>query len=124
MLKLLLIASGGAVGTLARFGTGVALHPFSLRCGFPVGTLVVNLIGCFVIGILGGAFLERAAVRPEFQLMLTVGFLGGYTTFSSFGLETAGMLTEGRYVRAAAYLLVSNVAGVVLVLAGYAIVSR
>jgi CrcB protein len=121
MLKLLLIALGGAAGTLARYGTGVALHRFGTRVGFPIGTLTVNLLGCLMIGFLGGAFLQRASVRPELQLMLTVGFLGGYTTFSTFGLETANMLMEGRYARAIAYLVVSNVVGIAMVVAGYAL---
>src|SRR5688572_7819211 len=119
MLKLLLIALGGAIGTLARYGTGIALHRFGSRLGFPAGTLTVNLIGCLLIGILGGAFVQRGAIRPELQLMLTVGFLGGYTTFSTFGLETANMLAEGRYFRAGVYLAVSNAVGVLLVLSGY-----
>jgi CrcB protein len=125
MLKLLLIALGGAAGTLARFGTSLALHPFATRVGFPVGTLTVNLIGCLVIGLLGGALVQRpGALRGDLQLMLTVGFLGGYTTFSSFALETADLLIAGRPARAAAYVVVSNVAGVLVALAGFAAARR
>ena|SRR5436190_106663 len=118
MLKLLLIAVGGAAGTLARYGTGTVLRDVSGRTGFPWGTLAVNLIGCFVIGYLSSLFLERMVVRSEYQLMLTVGFLGGYTTFSTFGLETANLLNNRQYFFFAANLLLSNVLGIALVIVG------
>jgi fluoride exporter len=125
MLKLLLIALGGAAGTLARYGTSTLLmRPSERAGGFPLGTLAVNLIGCFVIGYLNGMFLERLIVRPEIRAMLLVGFLGGYTTFSTFGWETAGFLREGQYARAAVNLLVSNVIGVALVVLGYGLGRR
>jgi CrcB protein len=124
MLKLLLIAAGGAVGTLARYGTSTLLMRATERAGFPLGTLAVNLLGCFLIGYLNGLFLERMTLRPEYRVMLIVGFLGGYTTFSSFGWETAALLREGQYVRAATNLLVSNVLGIALVVLGYGLGRR
>ena len=124
IFKLLLIAAGGAVGTLARYGTSSALIRVTERTGFPFGTLAVNLIGCFVIGYLNGLFLERLSIRPEYRLMLIVGFLGGYTTFSSFAWESASLLRDKQYVPALANLLVSNVLGVVLVLVGYGLGRR
>ena len=125
MFKLLLIAAGGAAGTLARYGTSTALMRASERSGgFPVGTLVINLLGCFVIGYLNGLFLERLVVRPEYRAMMLVGFLGGYTTFSTFGWETASLLREGQYARAAVNLLLSNVVGVGLVVLGYGLGRR
>src|SRR5688572_6546639 len=120
MLHVLLIAAGGAAGTLARYGTSVALARTGQRSGFPLGTLTVNLLGCLLIGYLNGLFLDRASVRPEYRAMLFVGFLGGYTTFSTFGWEVAAMLRDQQYGRAIAYLAVSNVVGVLLVVGGYA----
>jgi CrcB protein len=120
MLKLLLIGFGGAAGTLARYGTSMAMVRLTQRAGFPLGTLAINLIGCLLVGYLNGLFLERFVVRPEFRLMLLVGFLGGFTTFSTFGWETATLLRDGQYVRAALNLLLSNVLGVGLVVVGYA----
>jgi CrcB protein len=120
MLHLLLIAAGGAAGTLARYGTSVALYRPGERPGFPLGTLTVNLLGCLLIGYLNGLFLDRVAVRPEYRAMLLVGFLGGFTTFSTFGWEVAAMLREQQYGRAIAYLAVSNLVGVLLVVGGYA----
>src|SRR5688500_4229140 len=120
MLKLLLIAAGGAAGTLARYGTSVALSRAGARAAFPLGTLAVNLLGCLLIGYLNGLFLERVNLRAEYRAMLLVGFLGGYTTFSAFGWEVGEMLRAAQYARAVAYLLLSNVLGVALVVAGYA----
>ena len=80
MLKLLFIALGGAVGTLARYGTVTLLRSASERNSFPVGTLVVNLLGCLIIGYLHGLFADRWIVREDIRLALFVGFLGRYTT--------------------------------------------
>jgi fluoride exporter len=124
MLKLLLIAVGGAVGTLARYGTSTALVRVTERTGFPLGTLAINLLGCLLIGYLNGLFLERLVVRPELRLALLVGVLGGYTTFSTFGWETTSLLRDGQYARAAANLLLSNGLGIVLVVVGYGLGRR
>jgi len=120
-LRLLLIALGGAVGTLARYGVGAALATPTQRSGFPWGTLTVNLIGCFAIGLLSGLFADRWAAREEYRLALIVGVLGGFTTFSSFGAETAALLREGRVLHAGVNVVVQNVLGVALVFAGYAL---
>jgi CrcB protein len=124
MLKLLLIALGGAVGTLARYGTSTALLRATERSGFPIGTLAVNLLGCLLVGYLNGLFLERLVLRQEYRLMVLVGFLGGYTTFSTFGWESASLLRDGQYVRATANLLIHNVLGVALVVVGYGLGRR
>lgn len=121
MMKLLLIAAGGGLGTLARYGTATVLLPLIDRHRFPFGTLAVNLLGCLLIGWLQGMYLDRAWIRPEYHLAIVVGFLGGYTTFSSFGWETFGFLNDGEYFRATLNLLLNNVLGVLLVFAGYTI---
>lgn len=123
MFKILLIMLGGAAGTMARYGTSVALHPFVMRIGFPLATLFVNLLGCLLIGLLGGYFL-RASVRPDVQLMLTVGFLGGYTTFSSFALEVSKLVLDGHILRAVVYVAVSNIAGIFLAMGGFVIARK
>jgi CrcB protein len=118
MMRLLLIALGGAVGSLARYGTGTLLLRATEKTLFPWGTVAVNLIGCLVIGYLNG-LLDDRLVRPELRFLLVIGFLGGYTTFSAFGWETAAMLRQGEYARAVGYVLANNVLGVLLVVVGY-----
>jgi fluoride exporter len=121
MLRILLVALGGMIGTLARYGTGVALRGAYERSGFPFATLAVNLAGCFAIGLLHGMFAERWPIREEYRIALVVGVLGGFTTFSSFGWDTAEMLREGQLLRAGANVIVQNVLGIALVFLGYAL---
>jgi len=116
-LRILLIAVMGALGTLARYGLqGVVQY----RSGseFPYGTLVVNLSGCLLLGFLGQLTLNRMVISPEWRIAMTIGFFGGYTTFSTFGWETAKMLQDGEWTHAAAYISASLVAGLLLTLAG------
>ncbi len=87
-LQLLLIAVFGAVGTLARYGLQ-GLVQLRVSSAFPYGTLMINLTGCFFLGLIGQFILNRMVLRQDWRLAITVGFFGGYTTFSSFGWETA-----------------------------------
>ncbi len=116
----LLVAIGGAIGSMARYGTAALLLPATDRARFPWGTLMANWVGCLLIGYLNGLIVDRILPQP-YRFLLVVGFLGGYTTFSAFGWETAAFLRDGEYARAAAYVAASNVIGVVLVIAGYAL---
>jgi len=118
MINLLLIALGGAVGSVARYGTGTLLLRLTERTLFPWGTLAVNLVGCLIVGYLNGLLADRL-IRPEYRFLLVIGFLGGYTTFSTFGWEAAAFLRDAQYVRATAYLLANNFLGLVLVVIGY-----
>ena len=116
--NLLCIAAGGAIGSIARYGTHLLLLPFSDRHGFSLGTFAANALGCLLIGLLQGWLIDRA-VREEWRLFLLVGLLGGYTTFSAFGWETMAHLRDGEPARAMAYLTLTNLAGVVMVFAGF-----
>jgi crcB protein len=80
--------------------------------GFPAGTLIVNILGCFLAGVLIG-LLDRHSVAPDanLRLMLIAGFCGGYTTFSAFSVENLGMLQSGNYVMALANIFVSVIIG-------------
>jgi CrcB protein len=116
-LRILLIALMGAVGTLTRYGLqGVVQY----RAGseFPYGTLVVNLSGCLLLGFLGQLTLNRMVISPEWRIAMTIGFFGGYTTFSTFGWETAKMLQDGEWMHATVYITASVLAGLLLTLAG------
>lgn len=117
-MKLLLVALGGAVGAAVRYIVSGLDYRYS--CGiFPVGTLVVNLSGSFVIGLLWGLFEDRA-VSPNMRMFIFIGILGGFTTFSTFALENFNLLRDGERTVAVANILISNLCGVFLVYAGYA----
>lgn len=117
LLRLFLLAAGGAAGTLARYGVSVWADR-AARGVFPAGTMAVNLAGCFLIGVFWALF-ERSLVSPGQRLFLMTGFLGGFTTFSTFGLETFALLREGEYWAAAASAAANNLLGLGLVMAGF-----
>ncbi len=110
---LLVIALGGAVGALGRFGLEEAFPPF-VPGGFPWGTLLANLVGAFIIGII--ATSRRVSAGPEWlRPFLITGVLGGFTTFSAFALELGLMLDAGRIIAAAGYLLITLLGGLLAV---------
>jgi fluoride exporter len=122
-LQLLLVAIFGAVGTLARYGLQGLVH---LRAGsaFPYGTLLVNLTGCFFLGLIGQFTMNRMVLPAEWRVAITVGFFGGYTTFSSFGWEAAKMLEDGEWLFATAYVGASVLAGLLLSVAGIRLANK
>jgi len=101
----LLIALGGAAGSLLRYSLGGAVQRLSAS-GFPVGTLVVNVSGCFIIGVLVRQFMNMQ-LSPDLRALLIVGFCGGFTTFSTFSAETLGLIEGGEYARAMSYVILS-----------------
>ncbi len=118
MLRIVLIGSAGLLGTLCRYWlSGVV----GRRWGgaFPAGTLVVNLLGCLLAGLLFYAFEERYEVGETARAALFVGLLGGFTTFSSYGLQTFALLRGGELLYAAANVLASNLLGLLSVGGGY-----
>jgi fluoride exporter len=117
-MKILLVLLGGSFGALTRYGVSLlAVKLLGLR--FPWGTLIVNLSGCFLIG-LAFTWGERglAIMNPSVRLFFMTGFLGALTTFSTFGLETMTALQTGRYLVVAANILANNVFGIALVFLG------
>jgi len=122
-LRLTLIAIFGAVGTLARYGLQ-GLVQIRTASTFPWGTLLVNLSGCFLLGLIGQFTLNRMVISPDWRVAIAVGFFGGYTTFSSFGWETAKMLEDGEWLRASAYVGASVVAGLLLSVAGIRLANK
>jgi len=120
-VRLILIAIFGAVGTLARYGLQGVIQT---RSGFPYGTLLINLLGCFFLGLIGQFTLNRMVISPDLRIAIAVGFFGGFTTFSSFGWETAKLLEEGAWARASAYVSASVVIGLFLSVAGIRLANR
>lgn len=117
MLKILLLISGGAIGTLARYSLSGVVHRW-FGSSFPFGTLAVNLIGSFIIGLLWGMF-ERESLTPSVRAFLFMGVLGGFTTFSSFSLETLNLFRDGETKWALMNILANNLVGILLVFAGF-----
>ena len=122
-MRLILIAVFGAVGTLARYGIQALLQVRSVDT-FPYGTLLVNLSGCFLLGLIGQLTLNRLVISPDWRTAIAVGFFGGYTTFSSFGWETAKMLEDGKWLPATTYVAASVVVGLLLSIAGIRLANR
>lgn len=117
-LPYLLVGVGGFLGANARFliGTWVGAT-FGTR--FPLGTFVVNVSGCFLIGVLGTLIMERLVARPDHvQLLLAIGFLGAYTTFSSFEFENHALFLDGEWLTAAVNIVLSVLLGLVAVRLG------
>jgi fluoride exporter len=122
MERYFLVAVGAALGGLARYILGTAITQyFGLR--FPLGTMVINVTGCFVIGILM-TLITAHALNPRWQPLLVVGVLGGYTTFSSFGWEAFQAIREGNPMMGFAYVALSVTLGYLAVWCGAAIAQR
>jgi CrcB protein len=118
MGRILLIGFAGLAGTLSRYClAGV----FGRRFGesFPIGTIIVNLVGCFLVGFLFYLLQERSLVSETVRLAIMVGFLGGFTTFSAFGLQTFTLFRDGEMLFAFMNLIVSNLAGLFFVWVGF-----
>ena len=95
MMKLLLIGSGGFIGSVLRYLVSGSVQTASQSIAFPYGTLAVNVIGCFFIGFLSELAESRSFLSPDTRAFLIVGILGGFTTFSAFGNETMNLLRDG-----------------------------
>lgn len=108
MLQILAIAGGGALGALGRFWVSAGVYQL-LGKSFPWGTLTVNVVGSFAMGFLLVLFLERLAAAPEWRAAVLVGFLGAFTTFSTFSIETLNLMEQGDLTKALLNVLASVV---------------
>jgi CrcB protein len=119
-LAVLLVAIGGGIGSVTRYLVG---GWFAGRFGpaFPYGTLVINVTGSFIIGLFLAFAQERISFSPYWRLFFAVGFLGGYTTFSSFEYESVRLLQDGEMLLGSIYLIGSVVAGGIAAVAGIAL---
>lgn len=110
MQNILAITLGGALGALSRYGLGLWISA-KWNQGFPLHTFIINISGAFLLGFLNIIFLERLTLGPIWRLGIGVGFLGAYTTFSTFGYEVFMLLEEGSYWTAGLYTTLSILVG-------------
>jgi CrcB protein len=115
--KILLVIIGGGLGALTRYGVGIFAGKF-IGTRFPYGTLIVNLAGCFLIGVCFALVEKTSWPGPSARLFLMTGFLGALTTFSTYALETFVSIRSGTFSAAALNFLLNNVLGLCLVIAG------
>lgn len=120
MLDCLAVGLGGFAGSVLRYLAGKL--PLQSAGGFPYVTLMINVLGSFTIGLIAAVAAKHADIDPRLVLFLRVGLCGGFTTFSTFSLETFSLLRAGSYGGAAAYVLLSVLLGVLAVFLAHALV--
>lgn len=116
-MQALAIAAGGAIGALMRFWVSSGVYMLTGKA-FPWGTLVVNVVGSLLMGFLYILLLERLTIGPEWRALLLIGFLGAFTTFSTFSIETLNLIEQADYLKAGLNMLLSVAACMLAVWAG------
>lgn len=114
MIDCFVVGIGGFIGAVCRYLIG--LIPINERCDFPIKTLIVNIIGSFIIGIIVALAVHKNSLNPKIILFIKVGICGGFTTFSTFSLETAELIKGGSVLTAVIYVIFSIVVGVLAVM--------
>ena len=120
---IILVALGGAVGSVCRYKLYSFVLDQTINWRFPLGTFLVNVIGCLVIGVLAGLILKFEMFSSQSRIFLITGIMGGFTTFSAFGLETFYLIREKEFLVAGSYVFGSVVIGLVALWIGFALVS-
>ena len=122
MVKLLYIGLGGFAGSIGRYMVaGLVQRLFPALINFPIGTLAVNISGCLFIGLLSGLAEQRQLFNPEMRMMIFVGFLGGFTTFSTFGFESFSLARDQQYFSTMANIVLHIALGLPAVWLGHII---
>lgn len=120
MKIVLFVGLGSFIGGISRYVVSLFIQNKFLST-FPYGTLAVNIIGCFLIGIIYG-FSERGNMNAEWRIFLATGIMGGFTTFSSFSNETVSMLRDAQYLQAFSYIFFSVIIGLAVTFAGISLI--
>ena len=111
ILDLVYVGLGGLIGSIGRYLASGVAHQIFPGLYFPIGTAIVNIIGCFFIGILTGLAEIRNLLSAEMRLFLMIGLLGGFTTFSTFGHETVAFMRDGQFLHAVGNVLIQVIIG-------------
>jgi len=120
-VHLLIVGSGGFIGSIARYTLTLWVNETVTRGHSPLGTAVVNILGCFAIGLLAGLTETRALLGPEARLLILTGLIGGFTTYSTFEYETFALLRDGQMLRAMLNITGQFILGLAAVAFGYAL---
>jgi CrcB protein len=121
MKQLIFIGLGGGIGSIGRYGMQLFIRKLAVMT-FPAGTMIVNISGCFAIGILYALADRNPAITLEWRLFLITGICGGYTTFSTFSYESIGLLRQGNYLYFILYVTASILLGLLATAAGISLV--
>lgn len=121
MKQVLFVGLGGAAGSMLRYLTSVVTLKY-YSASFPLATLVVNVVGCFLAGLIFGAITQETADAQNLKVLLLTGFCGGFTTFSAFALENVRLMNSGNLSTAIVYTVVSLVAGLLAAWLGLSVV--
>jgi len=119
MKFLLIIGLGGSAGSILRYLTQVAVNKIVPTLAFPLGTFIVNITGCFLIGLFYGMSVKHSWLSAEWQLLLITGLCGGYTTFSTFSYESMSLIAEGHFLYFGLYVGLSVLLGLCATWLGY-----
>jgi CrcB protein len=119
--SIILVGIGGFIGSVARYLAAV-LFAGQISSVFPFATLTVNIVGCFLIGIIFELSDRGSILSPEWRILLTTGFCGGFTTFSTFSYESLRLMQDGEYLYLAAYVLISVFVGLAATYVGITLI--
>ena len=122
MIECIVVGAGGFMGAVCRYLIGML--PLKEGCAFPIKTLMINIVGSFLIGIVAALAMKTDFLNPRTVLFLKVGICGGFTTFSFFTLESADLIKSGKMQLAVIYTILSIILGVLAVFAGQGIVRK
>jgi fluoride exporter len=122
MIQVILVGLGGALGAVFRYllSGWVLHHAVNLR--FPLGTFAVNMLGCLIVGVLGGLAVKYDLFASNTRLFLFTGIVGGFTTYSAFGLETFYLIRRGEILIAGSYIVSSVIVGLLILWIGFSVI--
>jgi CrcB protein len=121
MANILILGLGGFLGAISRYLVSEAVQALIKSAHFPWGTFIVNILGCFTLGFLTQAAASKGVIDPQARMFLMVGFVGAFTTFSTFSVESANLFQNGQGAAGILNILASNLLGIAFVFIGQAV---